>query len=408
MTVASPSNIQAALIQEYWDNELVNETLQQDVLSTLTTIFDDTTDIAIPNDAIVMQTSLPATGERTATFGFLHALTQAGGEGDLFTQIGNEETLRQKTMTAGFNEFSHAASGWNYGIHYHDSKPYGIQGENMKKATELLGQHAEERFGLYRRQALLEWRSQNLTQSPLNQTMRWNPHWYIKNLLDTQQPTYSTNAATFTARIITALQAAGTGINAALDAHYLLALSNRAKALRIAPLKINGKNRYILTVPSEQTVWASSLDISGSLGAWWSDYSRLKEEKLMFPGLLGEWKNILLVEDERAPTLTIGGSAAPFTLTANYMRYGNDDERDTSAGARQVGFLLGKAPLVEWYPDKIHHEYDDYNYRKWIGKGYFGMIGDTLRVYDQATPTDTSFQQNSCIVCPFARNATYN
>ena len=87
---------------------------------------------------------------------------------------------------------------------------------------------------------------------------------------------------------------------------------------------------------------------------------------------------------------------------------GNNDQRDTSAGARQVGFLLGKGPLVEWYPDKVHHEYDDYNYKKWIGKGGFGQIGDCLRMYDQTTPTNTSIEQRSCIVCAFARNATYN
>ena len=87
---------------------------------------------------------------------------------------------------------------------------------------------------------------------------------------------------------------------------------------------------------------------------------------------------------------------------------GNNDQRDTSSTARQVGFLLGRGPLIEWEPQKIHHEYDDFNYRKWIGKGYFGLIGDQLRVYDQATPTNTSFEQHSCIVCPFARNATYN
>ena len=87
---------------------------------------------------------------------------------------------------------------------------------------------------------------------------------------------------------------------------------------------------------------------------------------------------------------------------------GNNDQRDTTATARQVGFLLGRGPLIEWEAQKIHHEYDDFNYRKWIGKGYFGLIGDQLRVYDQATPTNTSFEQHSCIVCPFARNATYN
>lgn len=408
MSVATPSNIQAQLVQAYWDNQLQDETLQQDIMSTLTTVFDETTDISIPNDALVMQTSIPSTGETSATFGFLHALTAAGGEGDLYTQLGNEETLRQKRVVAYFNEFSHAVTGWQYGYHFHEAKPYKIYDESMGKATKLLGRHAEERFGLYRRQALLETYSQNLTASPTSLTQRWNPHWYIKNLLDSQQPAYNTSNATFTQNICNALVTAGTSINAALDAHYLLALSNRAKFLRIEPLVINGKKRYILTVPSEQTVWAASLGVAGSLGAWWSDYSRLNEEKLMFPGLLGEWKNILLVEDERAPTLTLAGSAGNYSLTANYMRYGNNDERDTSATARQVGYLLGKGPLIEWYPDRIHHEYDDYNYRKWIGKGYFGMIGDTLRMYDQASPTSTSFQQNSCMICVFARNAMYN
>ena len=409
MTVAQPSNIIATMVQEYWDNELYADSLQQDIFSSLTTVFDETVDIPIPNDALVMSANLPVNGERAAHLGFLKSLQGGGQEGDLAVQIGNEETLRTRDMTAYFNEFSHAVSGWNYGIHAHDAKPYGIYDPQMKKATMLLSDHANEKRGLYRRQALLERLSQNLTASPHGFTQTWNPNWYVKNLRDSQQPAYSTNNATHTANIVNALLTAGTGINAALDGHYLLALSNWAKAQRIEPLIINGKKRYILTVPSEQTIWFSSLDIAGSGGSWWSSYARLNdEESLSFPGLLGEWKNILLVEDERAPTLTIGGSAAPFTLTANYLFPGNVDNRDETDTARQVGFLLGKAPLIEWEPVKIHHRYEDFNYEKWIGKGYFGMIGDTLRMYDQGTPTNTSFEQHSCIVCPFARNATYN
>lgn len=417
MTIAAPSNPNANLIQEWWNNELHKETLRPDVFSPLTTVFDDlkeTKQMSVPEDAIIMRMlNFPTTGERTGTIGFVGALTQAGGEGDLFLQLGNEETIRTKSQSFNFNEFSHAVTNWGYGIHFHDGKPYNpkLNSENMELATELLGRHAWERFGLYRRQALLQRISQNLTASPISQNQTWNPNWYIKGLFDNQQPAYNTNNQTFTDNIGTAMVTAGTGIGAALDAHYMLALKNRAKHLRIEPLTINGKPRFILTVPSEQTVWFRSLDISGSGGSWWTSWNRMSEgDQAALNGLgpIGEWDGIIVVEDERAPTITVGGSTAPFSLTANYMLYGNDDQRDENAGARQIGYLLGKGPLLEPYPDQIHHEWEDYNYRKWIGKGYFGMIGDTLRMYDEATATNSSFEQRWSIVCAFARNAMYN
>lgn len=409
MTVANPSQIAISLRKEYWDNKLVDESLQQDILSQLTTVFDGTQDIPIPKDALVLQTAIPDDGSRQVNLGFLHALNQPGGEGDLFVQIGNEEQLRQRSMIAYHNEFSHAVTGFQYGIHYYEARPYGVYDENMSKATQLLGNHAYERMGLYRRQGLLETFSQNLTQSPLFLNQVWNPHFYVKNLFDNQQPAYTPNNATYTQRIAGALATAGVGINAALDAHFLLALSNRAKQLRIEPLMFNGKKRYIFTVPSEQKVWFNSLNISGSGGSWMSQYSAKSSLNIEFDGFWGEWQDIILVEDERAPTLTLGGSAGSYTLTAGYMMPGNNDQRDTSAGARQVGYLLGKGPLVERYPEKIHHETDDFNYQKWMGKGYFGMIGDTLRRYDNLqNRTANTMQQNSSIVCVFARNAMYN
>lgn len=417
MAVAAPSNVIAPLVQEWWDNELHKETLRPDIFSALTTVFDglkETKQISLPEAAIVMQMlDFPVTGERQGTIGFVNALTQPGGEGDLYVQLGAEETIRTKSQPFTFNEFSHGVSSWGYGIHYHDAKPYGIYtgGEQMPMITKLLGNHAWERFGLYRRQALLQRLSQNLTQSPINQNQTWNPHWYIKGIFDNQQPVYNTNNQTFTNRIATAFIQAGTGINAALDGHYMIALKNRAKQLRIEPLTLGGKSRYIFTCPSEQTVWFRSLDVPGSGTNWWTSFARMSktdQEALNFLNPIGEWDSIIVVEDERAPTITIGGSSEPFTLTPGYCRYGNDDERDTSAGARQIGFLLGNGPLLEPYPEKIHHEYDNWNYKRWLGKGYFGMIGDTLRMYDNPTPGNATFEQRWCIVCGFARNAMYS
>lgn len=411
MTVSAPSQMTQEMWQEYWDSRLQRESLSHDVFSALTTVMDGTSGtqkMQVPMDAVVAQLNLPPNGERAAHLGFVHALDDLPQEGDLSTQIGNEETIRTKFMNAYFNEYSHAVTGFKYGIHAHEAKPYKIYNENMDFATNLLADYVQELKGLYRRQALLERYSQNLTQSPHSLTQRWNPNWYIKNLLDSQQPTYNTNNVTFQNNIITALQTAGTGINAALDHHYMLALKNRAKQLRIEPLVIGGMKKYIFTVPSEQAVWFRSMDIAGSGGGYWKDYTYLNEKGIMFDGLIGEYDGIICVEDERAPTLTISGSAAPFTLTANYMFMGNNDQRDETATARQVGFLLGRGPLVEWEPVKVHHEYDDYNYKKWMGKGAFGMTGDQLRMYDQTTPNNASIQQHSSIVAVFARNATYN
>lgn len=412
-TVASPSNITVELVQEYWDSKLTHESTPTDIMSELTSVMDGTqsTDqLTIPDDALIAQVDIgPMTGQRVAHLGFVNALNQKPQEGDLAVQIGNEETFRTKYMDAYFNEFSHAVTGFNYGIHAYDAKPYGMYGgENMPLATKLLGVHAQEVFGVYRRQALLQACSQNLTASPVSLSYFWNPNFYIKNLYDTQQPAWSPNNTTYTAAICAALNTAGTGINAALDAHYMIALKNRAKELRIEPLTINGKKRYILTVPTQQTVWFRSLDISGSGGAWWTNYAALQTEGVNFTGMIGEWDGIIVVEDSRAPTLTIGGSAEPYTLTAGYLWPANNDERDNDDDTREVGFLLGKGALVEMYPEKIHHEYDDYNYKKWIGKGYFGMYGAKLRHYDNTTQTAATMEQRWSIACVFCKNAMYN
>ena len=175
---------------------------------------------------------------------------------------------------------------------------------------------------------------------------------------------------------------------------------------RIEPLTINGNPGYIMTVPTTQKFHALNLENSGSLGVYFTDTYRLQQEGINFPKTirpLGRWLDIYLIEDERAPTLLLGGSAGAYTLTAGYVHPGNNDGRSTDANARDVSFLLGKGALIDWYPDKIHHEYDDYNYKKWIGKGYFGGRGCQLRWFDDDTATDTSFEQRYSVICPFAR-----
>lgn len=403
MAVAVPSNINANLVRTYWDTKLQQESLFRDIFSKLRTVFDRTSNIDIPMNSLTLEVNAEANNSyRTARLGWHHALQGTPRQGDLQQQIGFEETLRQKSTEIYFNEFSHAVSTWEYGIHQHDEKAWGV---GMPEATRMLGNYMEELFGLHYRQALLQRFSAPLTFNPVNQTQFWNSRWYVKNATAAQQPAYNPTLQTFTNNIANSLIAAGTGVNATLDARYLTALHHYITTERIEPLQMpNGQKGYILTVPTNQKFHALNLENSGALAPYWTSVARMNEmDKANFPDLLGRWINIWLVEDERAPTISVTGSAVPFTLTAGYVHPGNNDQRDTSATARDIGFLLGRAPLIDFYPVKIHHEYDDYNYKKWQGKGAFCMRGVQLRQYDDVTPTATSLEQRYCVVCPFAR-----
>jgi len=407
MAVALPSNIDANLVRQYWDTKLYTESMFRDIFSRLRTPFDHTSNIDIPMDTLTMQLDAESmNGYRTQTLGFINALRNTPREGDQQLQIGFEETLREKSMDVYFNEFSHAVSLYNYGISFHDQKPYNI---NMGMATSKLAEYMEELAGLYYRQALLQRFSRNLTRSPVSQAQQWNSNWYVKNISDAAQPAYSTNLQTHTDNIAASLITAGTGSAANLDARFLTALHHRATVNRWEPLMINGKKRFILTVPPAQKFHVYNLENQGGLSAYWTTVARMpNEDRANFPELLGEWINILLVEDERAPTLTLQGSSAPFTLSPGYVHPGNNDERDNSTGARDIGFFLGRAPLVDWYPTKLHHEFDDYNYKKWEGKGAFAMRGVQLRQYNDSTPTAAAIEQRYCAVCAFSRGVVSN
>lgn len=402
MSVATPSQLQNNLVREYWDLKLYDESLFRDIFSRLRTIFDYTSNIDMPLDTLVFELDAQAsTGFRTATLGFIEALQNTPRYGNAQQQIGFEETLREKSQTIYYNEMSHAVALWNYGIAYNDQNPYGI---NMGKATALLANYMEELFGLHYRQALLQRFAVNLTFAPTNQTQVWNNHWYIKNVGDVRnQPAYSTVLQTHTNNIANALIAAGTGVNSTLDSIFLTGLMHYITTNRIEPLVIDGEKCWILTVPTNQVYHVHDLDRNDGLASYWTSVSRMPDKKANFPYLLGKWIKIYLVEDERAPTLTLSGSAAPFTLTPGYVLPGNIDQRDTSDGARDVGFLMGKAPLIDWYYTRVHHKYDDYNYQKWEGKGAFAERGVQLRWYDDVTATNTSAEQRYSVVCVWGR-----
>jgi hypothetical protein len=82
---------------------------------------------------------------------------------------------------------------------------------------------------------------------------------------------------------------------------------------------------------------------------------------------------------------------------------GSSDPRDTGANARLVGFLLGKAALIEWMAEPYHWEWEYEQYDKFFGSGIFCSCGIRQPIYDLSTETNISWQQDSSIVVPFAQ-----
>ena len=156
MAVATPSRLStttASLVRTIWDTKLYKESLFRDIFSGLRTIFDGRSSmdaIQIPN-SVIMEFPHPSS-YRTGRLGFINALQGTPREGNLQQQLTNEETLRTKGHAIHYNDFSHAVTGWQYGIDRNDASAYGLYGKNLSYETQLLADHAQELFGFYTRQ----------------------------------------------------------------------------------------------------------------------------------------------------------------------------------------------------------------------------------------------------------------
>jgi len=153
--------------------------------------------------------------------------------------------------------------------------------------------------------------------------------------------------------------------------------------------------------------------VAGNAGQVFQNISAVSEkERMMFPGALYRFGRCLVIEDTRYPTITLGGSAGSYTLTPRYKLPGRDpdvsDPRDKTLNARQVGYLLGKASLAKWQPEKWHYEYEYEQYDKFGGQGVFNSSGFQMVQWDFGTTdpvnpaTSTTRQQDSSVVLLFS------
>ena len=424
MTINHPAQIDPQLLITTWEEDLKREYLPNDVFDMLSSEYINATGEEpreLPT-GIYMKLVSEADKGRYCRVPLVKDLSSAptlGANGD---QRLNEEDITTKYFQMEYTDLSHATTNQAFGVYARDKFPYKL----FEQRVPLLARYFKQYFGKMRRQGLLELQSENLEDAPHFNAAGFSPNWYVPNRTNAQQPstvngTYRSNSADWIDTIVASLVAAGTGNHANCTVTYLQRLEEWARTEQmITPLDFeDGGDGYIVLLPTPQCRWLKHCIQAGNLGSIWRDAQAFsKEIRFMYPGLIGQVGGLRIVEDQRYPTLTLGGSAsnlgsylidslADYTLTAQYRGMGRADDgtsdpRDKTATSRMVGFLLGQRALCEWMPEDFHWEWEYEQYDKFFGSGIFCSVGIKQIIFDINDNDDTTIQQDGSIVLPFA------
>jgi hypothetical protein len=382
--------ISTGLRQQGWENVLRMEANTRDIFSDLEGVYSDEKK-SLPNGIVVNVTLKP--GEHQRTLPFLEDLGNTGVEGEV-PMLTNETDQSTKHVTVYSNDVANAVNTEKYGIHAHDKKAYNL----LKMVQPQLSKWHKQRKGRYFREALLQRYSRNLTVAPISMTQHWAPNILVKNVDMTAQPAYDSTLATYTEQIGDALELAGTTSAAQWDVTYLESIILWASggwdsSKIIEPLNIDGRDMWVVTVPSRQAAVLKNPTAANSIAGLEIDAAVQKSMNNAFKQYLGNYGPLILVEDPLAPVLARGGSDGSWTLTAYYKDVGNADTRASATGTLfDVGFVLGKGALCKATHEEMHFEEEATNYGKIVGVGAFAGYGVQAISYDEDAATDTSIK----------------
>lgn len=467
--VASPAtlatmDVDAALVLKAIEKKLQLETTLGDIFEELgAEVVNSGKKMMVPN-AIFFKLEAVETGARQVTIPMIKPLSGAPTIGNS-TPVGSEETRSMNYVTFYYDEYSHAVAVENWGINYNEMEMYGV----FARAQPDLSKYMREFRGQRIREALLLTYDSVLTASTATdqKTAHFNKNWFIPNTAIGSQPAWDATASTrvdtgsdkllpgdkfgdageagisayFTNEIAYTLllatdcdTASPDGTKAEIDLDYLQALEYYASNyLRIDPIMVDGKETYVVLVPSTQATLLRK-NTTGQLGEIWTSMSRTSGDEMNYNGFINRVGKLLLIEDQRYPTIQItgtpdidgSGAATALIIETQFVKPGNVDNRhkdafvgkDVSADAStlaagdkvnfDIGFLLGKGAIAEWEVRKLHFEKEIQNYGKNEGVGVFGESGIQLVQWDDDTGfagTNNTRENYGSVVLPFATPA---
>lgn len=423
-TIIYPQAIDEGLYIETILTKLRAEYLPNDIFDSLSAnVINPTADepMEIPEE-VYLKIQADATESRTIKVAMLKEYSSAANLGSNADPRLTEEDRTLKYWTVRYTDLSKTTANQNYGIGALEKKPFNV----FEYRVEGMATWYKQYFGKMRRMALLQLQAENLEDAPHFLPSALSPNWFIPNRTAAQQPTWNDNAADWTDEIAAALTAAGTGISACASLQYFMELEDWARGDgAITPINFpDGGDGYIVSLPTPQRSWLLKLIQDGNYGYLWTNAAAMDKEILAkYPRSIGRFGGLHFVEDQRYPTITIGGSAsnsgyasdteADYTITCRYRGPGRADDgtsdpRDKTATARQISFLVGQAALGEVMPEGFHWEYEYEMYDKYFGAGVFCSVGIEQVRFDTTDGDTTTMQQDGSIVLPFATPPTGN
>jgi len=413
----APNSLTTLTVAEGMRIKMVQKKLQME--SILDDIFEDLgadvvssgEKVAVPN-AIFLKLDAVAKGTHTITVPLLMKLSGAPHYGP-GTPVGKELKQTLKYATFYYDEYSQAVASENYGRVANELGVYGV----FEMIQPELSVYMKELHGKRIRQALLETHCGVITDA-VGSTVagHLNKNWFVPNTSLVDQPEYDSVLGDFDEKIADVLELAadtvdGASANISLD--YLLALDYYApNRLKIQAIEVGGKKTYVVLVPSTQ-MFRLRTNEKGQLGDIYTGMVRSSEDEMKYTGVIGRVGKLLLIEDQRYPTIEVTGADGSWAITPTYVDPGDDDSRNfavhdsSSNKAWDIGFLLGKAALAEWEVTPIHMQFETQHYDHDKGTGAFGEGGISLVQYDldAGSQTDATKENYGSIVLPFTTPA---
>lgn len=398
--------VTSTLQQRFWDNKLRMESVVADPFQMFEGTYNDQKKSM--SNGVMIHVNLK--GKRSAVISLLKRISGAGVTGRA-TLVGNEVDQDTRELIVYANELRHAVNSEQYGIDANEKSPYKLLEAIQPQLSFWLG----EIKGKYKREAIVEKFSVNLTAAPISATKSLNENILVKNVnmifTGDNQADYqaSANNAAYIEDVGDALNAAGTTSAALWDVTFLSRIQYYATTTKkIKPLD-NG--RYVVMVPSRQAAFLKDPQNTESLYAVFKD-SHLQElvKKWGYDQYLGSFGQLDLFEDPRAPVFDLTGANGSWAISVKYKGAGDDDDRTSTSGTVfDCGMLLGREALVETEYEAPHFEDEvqDYNMIKGIGIAT-GIGYQRVVFYNDATSETRSstINQGSALLLAYAGTLT--
>lgn len=307
------------------------------------------------------------------------------------TISGNEEVPETKSATIYRYQYAKTVGTFGFGVNKLDQEPYGL----YKNQVKNLGLWAQQFEGLEIRQAYVETYSMTLQSGlPGSCTARFHPHIYVQGALDIDQPVRGIPSGTQELDYVNAISAAivSAGGPAHTDAQaatfrMMNKIAERALDLKLIPLSIGGNDSFLLTVSTRTAAvmndpqFGAGTNSFGWGAAWHNIIQMQNKEAQMWYGILGCFKSaagcdIYVTVDPKLPSLILGGTGAPYSLTPGYVYPGDVDLRQYSnPNTRDISILHATGGVCKWDAEPLHFIKQDEDYFRKLGHGIAGVRG---------------------------------